>query len=64
MATVESPFEDFEGSRFQEAVLEYELSGKNLDKVGRRVAEGAQTAKDLTTETVRQVLHVFNSGSK
>nr|WP_288870777.1 polyprenol monophosphomannose synthase [uncultured Corynebacterium sp.] len=46
------------------SLTKYELSGKNLDKVGRRVAEGAQTAKDLTTETVRQVLHVFNSGSK
>ena len=33
MATVESPCEDCEGRRFQEAVLEYELAGKNIADV-------------------------------
>jgi excinuclease UvrABC ATPase subunit len=33
MATVESPCEDCEGRRFQAAVLEYELSGKNIAEV-------------------------------
>ena len=33
MATVESPCEDCEGRRFQDAVLEYELAGKNIADV-------------------------------
>ena len=33
MATVESPCEDCEGRRFQAAVLEYELGGKNIAEV-------------------------------
>ncbi|NUO91391.1 MAG: excinuclease ABC subunit UvrA [Dermatophilaceae bacterium] len=33
MATVESPCEDCEGKRFQAAVLEYELGGKNIAEV-------------------------------
>jgi len=33
MATVESPCEDCEGRRFQEAVLEYELADKNIADV-------------------------------
>lgn len=33
MATVESPCEDCEGRRFQDAVLEYELGGKNIADV-------------------------------
>src|SRR5699024_2782293 len=33
MATVESPCEDCEGRRFQEAVLEYELAGRNIADV-------------------------------
>ena len=33
MATVESPCEDCEGRRFQDAVLEYELAGKNISEV-------------------------------
>ncbi|NYF96652.1 ATP-binding cassette domain-containing protein [Janibacter cremeus] len=33
MATVESPCEDCEGRRFQDAVLEFELAGKNIADV-------------------------------
>ncbi|WP_435198536.1 ATP-binding cassette domain-containing protein [Janibacter sp. GS2] len=33
MATVESPCEDCEGRRFQDAVLEFELAGKNIAEV-------------------------------
>jgi excinuclease UvrABC ATPase subunit len=33
MATVESPCEDCEGKRFQAAVLEYELGGKDISEV-------------------------------
>ncbi|MEN3121782.1 excinuclease ABC subunit UvrA [Janibacter sp. LM] len=43
MATVESPCEDCEGRRFQDAVLEYELAGKNIADVLEMSMSEAQT---------------------
>lgn len=46
------------------SMTKYELSNLNLGKVAGRAAEKLETAKNLTTETVRQALHVLKSGSK
>ena len=46
------------------SLTKYELGNLNLGKVAGRASDGLETAKNLTTETVRQALHVLKSGSK